>query len=488
MMTSITSRSSATRNSLAAADSSERRASARQPEPCWGALCAVRETAKHLPSRPRLNAVSECRVTGLLHRRMPCPTCTRFFSGLTSVNVPEDEVDALASYFVETDQFRRIMEGDVDVVFGPKGAGKSAIYASVLSRRDDLFDRGVMLVAGELPRGAPAFSDLVADPPTSEREFVGLWKFYVLSLVNEVLEDFDVRSGPASVVRLYVVLIAAVILSMAGRDRQRDDIARRVRVLHVLGELLHHLGGPRRSPRWHERALVPGRGGALLPDLPPHLSPPSGGGCRGRWVQVAILVGLCLAIMVWRSFPVRPGRGLRPHLPRDGHPGRRDPLGSVPPRHCRQSRCTARCESPRRLVAAHPGAPRRCRRGLPRESLAERTGHDHRVHHPRAQSRWRRCSSRSSWRPSRSVGRRAEPAKAVAWVGIVSYAIYLIHRPALMLAEEYLHDAARSSPRRSASPRPSSRRGRCSVFVERPFGRLRRRANRAGETENDGRD
>lgn len=115
--------------------------------------------------------------------------------------VAEDEVDALSAYFVETDQFRRILEGDVDVIFGPKGAGKSAIYASVLNRRDDLFDRGVTLVAGELPRGAPAFSDLVTDPPTSEREFVGLWKFYVLSLVNEVLEDYDVRSDPARDVR-----------------------------------------------------------------------------------------------------------------------------------------------------------------------------------------------------------------------------------------------------------------------------------------------
>lgn len=115
--------------------------------------------------------------------------------------VAEDEVDALSSYFVETDQFRRILDGNVDVVFGPKGAGKSAIYASVISRRDALFDRGVTIVAAELPRGAPAFSDLVTDPPTSEREFVGLWKFYVLSLVNEVLEDYDVRSDQARDVR-----------------------------------------------------------------------------------------------------------------------------------------------------------------------------------------------------------------------------------------------------------------------------------------------
>jgi hypothetical protein len=115
--------------------------------------------------------------------------------------VAEEEADVLGAYFVETDQFRRIIEGDVDVIFGPKGSGKSAIYASVLARGDYLFDHGITLVAGELPRGAPAFTDLVTDPPTSEREFVGLWKLYVLSLVNEVLEDYDVRSVPAQRVR-----------------------------------------------------------------------------------------------------------------------------------------------------------------------------------------------------------------------------------------------------------------------------------------------
>lgn len=115
--------------------------------------------------------------------------------------VAEEEADELGAYFVETDQFRRIMRGDIDVVFGPKGAGKSAIYASIISRTDLLFDEGITLVAGELPRGAPAFSDIVADPPTSEPEFVGMWKVYVLSLVSEVLVEYDVSSTDAKLVR-----------------------------------------------------------------------------------------------------------------------------------------------------------------------------------------------------------------------------------------------------------------------------------------------
>jgi hypothetical protein len=72
--------------------------------------------------------------------------------------VAEDEVDELSRYFVETDQWRRILAGEVDVVFGPKGSGKSAIYTSLVSRVDDLFDRRIVIVPGENPRGTPAFA------------------------------------------------------------------------------------------------------------------------------------------------------------------------------------------------------------------------------------------------------------------------------------------------------------------------------------------
>ncbi len=38
--------------------------------------------------------------------------------------IAEDEERDLASYFVETDQWRRIFAGEIDVVYGPKGSGK----------------------------------------------------------------------------------------------------------------------------------------------------------------------------------------------------------------------------------------------------------------------------------------------------------------------------------------------------------------------------
>ncbi len=112
--------------------------------------------------------------------------------------VAEEEVDDLASYFVETEQWANIWSDDVDVVYGPKGSGKSAIYFLLSSRLDDLFDRGIILIPAENPRGTPAFSDLVEDPPTSEAEFRSLWKLYFLTLLCEEFRELGVSSPEAA--------------------------------------------------------------------------------------------------------------------------------------------------------------------------------------------------------------------------------------------------------------------------------------------------
>jgi hypothetical protein len=115
--------------------------------------------------------------------------------------VAEEEADDLAAYFVETEQWRKVAAGDVDVVFGAKGSGKSAIYSTLLQREDEFFDAGIMLIPAENPRGTPAFKDLVSDPPASEREFVGLWKLYILSLIGTVLVDYEAFGDSAKEIR-----------------------------------------------------------------------------------------------------------------------------------------------------------------------------------------------------------------------------------------------------------------------------------------------
>jgi ABC-type uncharacterized transport system YnjBCD ATPase subunit len=52
--------------------------------------------------------------------------------------VAEEEADLLETYFVETDQWTRLFRGDIDVVYGPKGSGKSALYSLLIAKSGEL--------------------------------------------------------------------------------------------------------------------------------------------------------------------------------------------------------------------------------------------------------------------------------------------------------------------------------------------------------------
>ena len=120
------------------------------------------------------------------------------------VQVAEEEVKALASYFVETNEWTRIARGEIDIVRGEKGSGKSAIYSLLMTKAGIFFDKNILLVAAENPRGATVFKDLIADPPTTEQEFVALWKLYLLTIIAQQLRDYDVRGD--SLARVYTAL------------------------------------------------------------------------------------------------------------------------------------------------------------------------------------------------------------------------------------------------------------------------------------------
>jgi hypothetical protein len=111
--------------------------------------------------------------------------------------VAEEESDSLATYFVETDQWVRLFRGDIDIIYGPKGSGKSALYSLLIANSSDLFDRNIILVPAENPRGGTAFRDIATDPPTTEREFVGLWKLYILSLLHSVIVEYAINTDAA---------------------------------------------------------------------------------------------------------------------------------------------------------------------------------------------------------------------------------------------------------------------------------------------------
>src|ERR1700722_17578518 len=100
---------------------------------------------------------------------MPAITRKQVLMNMTfGQRIAEEEEKELAKYFVETEQWRQISSGRVDIVYGPKGSGKSALYALLQDKTDDFFDKKILMVSGENPRGTTVFSGLVSAPPTSE--------------------------------------------------------------------------------------------------------------------------------------------------------------------------------------------------------------------------------------------------------------------------------------------------------------------------------
>ena len=97
--------------------------------------------------------------------------------------VAEEEMQQLQNYFVETNQWLPVYNGEVDIIYGAKGSGKSAIYAFLLKHEQKLAKDGTIVISGENTRGTPVFNDLVSNPPASETEFVRLWKTYFLTLI-----------------------------------------------------------------------------------------------------------------------------------------------------------------------------------------------------------------------------------------------------------------------------------------------------------------
>jgi len=143
----------------------------------------------------------------------------------------EDESEQLARYFVETEQWRKVWQDEVDIVFAPKGGGKSAIYSMLASRDGELFDNGIVLVPGENPTGATAFESIQDVPPTSETEFIQIWRLYFLVLIIEELERYDVKSSKLEAVRDALVSIGLT----RGAKAKRTII---VRVREALDKLL----------------------------------------------------------------------------------------------------------------------------------------------------------------------------------------------------------------------------------------------------------
>jgi hypothetical protein len=106
--------------------------------------------------------------------------------------------EALARYFIETDTFRALVQGERDIIAGDKGTGKTALYRILQERFGSLEEmRDIEVIAAFNPTGNPVFQRLTEDDPLEEGQYVGLWKAYFLALAgNWVLEIYEGSFSP----------------------------------------------------------------------------------------------------------------------------------------------------------------------------------------------------------------------------------------------------------------------------------------------------
>lgn len=120
-------------------------------------------------------------------------------------SIAELEAEKLNDYFFQSDFWKSIRGGTNDIVYGAKGAGKSALYTSLTNDIDSLFDDGILVSLAENPTGNTAFSNLKNDPPTSELEFTRLWKLYFLVITSRILDDYSIQDKNAKKIRRILI-------------------------------------------------------------------------------------------------------------------------------------------------------------------------------------------------------------------------------------------------------------------------------------------
>jgi len=150
--------------------------------------------------------------------------------------IAEEEINALESYFVETEQWRKVFAGEIDVIYGPKGSGKSAIYSLLVKKAGELERRNILVVPGENVMGTPVFRDLVNEHSSSEEQLRGLWKLYCLSLLAQTFRSRQIKNDDATKV---IESMEAAGLVAAGWSLKRmfRSAMEYVRGLQIAGEV-----------------------------------------------------------------------------------------------------------------------------------------------------------------------------------------------------------------------------------------------------------
>jgi energy-coupling factor transporter ATP-binding protein EcfA2 len=111
--------------------------------------------------------------------------------------VAEEETFELRRYFTKTSVWTDLSNGKIDLVFGPKGSGKSALYLLLADWAETALKRRVYILTGEKLNGTPAFRQIAENSLPTELAYDGMWKLYFLTLIGKAIEAID-TSNPAA--------------------------------------------------------------------------------------------------------------------------------------------------------------------------------------------------------------------------------------------------------------------------------------------------
>ena len=112
--------------------------------------------------------------------------------------VAEDEKNELANYFVKTSQWNKLENGEIDIIYGAKGTGKSALYSLLTNNAARFLGRNILLVPAENPLGASAFQGLIDDNTDNEADLNYIWKLYILQLISAELRKTSIANDVAN--------------------------------------------------------------------------------------------------------------------------------------------------------------------------------------------------------------------------------------------------------------------------------------------------
>jgi len=101
--------------------------------------------------------------------------------------VAENEQAELENYFVATEAWQMLLDGRVDIIYGAKGTGKSALYLLLMKRAAELARRDISVLAGEEVSADPVFKAVNDGVRLNESQFRDLWKVYILTLIGNDL-------------------------------------------------------------------------------------------------------------------------------------------------------------------------------------------------------------------------------------------------------------------------------------------------------------